>query len=62
MGNIMTEILKCFDLHIFKKHHSINKKNSMRATVDLIEMYLQESDEKIDEKTDEKTDEMLQKN
>ena len=33
----------------------------MRASVDLIEMYLQESDEKIDE-IDEKTDEMLQKN
>jgi len=49
MGIIVTKILECLCLYSFRKHHSIKKKNSIEASVDLIEMYLQESDEKTDE-------------
>ena len=46
---IITEILKCFCLYSFRKPKITNKKNSIKVSVDLIEMYLQKSNEKTDE-------------
>ncbi len=47
MGNFISRILKCFDSHFFVKCRATKKKNSIEASVDLIEMYLQENDKEV---------------